>query len=112
MAAHYFTFVYIVDNNSFKNYHLNDELSIENSRIQWLRLYGTSIDEIVLSGEKLGLKYLVIGEQQTGYNYIDEIYEEEKLDSYLTKVFDSNEHGFENLNVKIFKIDYKLFKGE
>ena len=112
MAAHYFTFVYIVDNNSFKNYHLNDELSIENSRIQWLRLYGTSIDEIVLSGEKLGLKYLVIGEQQTGYNFIDEIYEEEKLYGYLTKVFDSNEHGFENLNVKIFKIDYKLFKGE
>jgi hypothetical protein len=112
MAAHYFTFVYIVDNNSFKNYHLNDELSIESSKVQWLRLYGTSIDEIVLAGEKLGLKYLVIGEQRTGYNFVDEIYEEEKLHSYLTKVFDSNEHGFENLNVKIFKIDYKLFKGE
>jgi len=112
MAIHYFTFAYIIDNNSFKNYYLNDELSIDNSKIQWIRLYGTSIDEIVLAGEKLGLKYLVIGEQQTGYSFIDEIYEEEKLDGYLTKVFDSNEHGFENLNVKIFKIDYKLFKGE
>ena len=85
---------------------------IEFAKFLHNNLDGTSIDEIVLAGEGLGLKYLVIGEQQTGYNFIDEIYEEEKLDSYLTKVFDSNEHGFENLNVKIFKIDYKLFKDE
>ena len=111
-STHYFTYVYVVDNNSFKNYYLNDELSIENSEIQWLRLYGTSINEIILAGEKLGLKYLVVEQQQTEYKFVDEIYEEEKLYSYLTKVFDSNEYGFENLKVKIFKIDYKVFKGE
>ena len=77
-----------------------------------MRLYGTSVDEIIVAGEKLGLKYLVVEQQQTEYNFVDEIYDEEKLHSYLTKVFDSNEHGFENLQVKIFKIDYKVFKGE
>ena len=55
---------------------------------------------------------MVVEQQQTEYKFVDEIYEEEKLHSYLTKVFDSNEYGFENLKVKIFKIDYKVFKGE
>ena len=39
----------------------------------------------------------------------DEIYEEEKLDSYLTKVFDSNDLGYKKFKVKVFEIDYSKF---
>jgi len=41
--------------------------------------------------------------------YLDEIYENEDKFPYLTKVFDTENEGFEKLKAKVFEIDYKKF---
>ena len=106
-ATHYFKYVGIVDNNQFKSYYL-DSVNLH-SDIEWLRLYGESVEEIVRDGQNLGLNYLVIEDQQYALSFLDDLYDNEKLYPYLTKIYDSNDVGMEKLNVKIFKIDYKEF---
>ena len=106
-ATHYFNYVGIVDNNQFKSYYL-DSVNLH-SDIEWLRLYGESVEEIVRDGQNLGLNYLVIEDQQYALSFLDDLYDNEKLYPYLTKIYDSNDVGMEKLNVKIFKIDYKEF---
>ena len=91
-ATHYFKYVEIIDNNQFKSYYLNTDNRY--SDIEWLRLYGTSVEDIVNDGQSLGLNYLVI---------------EDKQYALLTKIYDSNDVGMKKLNVKIFKINYEEF---
>ena len=44
------------------------------------------------------------------FSFVDELYENEKKYPYLTKVFDAEDEGYEKLRVKIFSIDYDVFK--
>tara|TARA_Y100001936_G_scaffold75736_1_gene74300 strand:- start:13065 stop:14171 length:1107 start_codon:yes stop_codon:yes gene_type:complete len=106
-ATHYFKYVEIIDNNQFKSYYLNPDNQY--SDIEWLRLYGTSVEDIVNDGQSLGLNYLVIEDKQYALFFLDDLYEDEKLYPYLTKIYDSNDVGMEKLNVKIFKINYEEF---
>ena len=106
-STHYFKYVGIVDNNQFKSYYV-DSVNMH-SDIEWLRLYGESVEEIVRDGQNLGLNYLVIEDQQYALSFLDDLYDNEKLYPYLSKIYDSNDVGMEKLNVKIFKIDYKEF---
>ena len=106
-ATHYFKYVEIIDNNQFKSYYLNSE--DQYSGIEWLRLYGTSVEDIIKDGQNLGLNYLVIEDKQYALSFLDDLYEDEKLYPYLTNIYDSNNVGMEKLNVKIFKINYEEF---
>ena len=106
-ATHYFKYVEIIDNNQFKSYYLNTDNRY--SDIEWLRLYGTSVEDIVNDGQSLGLNYLVIEDKQYALFFLDDLYEDEKLYPYLTKIYDSNDVGMKKLNVKIFKINYEEF---
>ena len=72
-------------------------------------MYGTSVENIVKDGQNLGLNYLVIEDKQYALSFLDDLYDDEKLYPYLSKIYDSNDVGMEKLNVKIFKIDYKEF---
>ena len=62
-------------------------------------------------GQSLGLNYLVIEDKQYALFFLDDLYEDEKLYPYLTKIYDSNDVGMKKLNVKIFKINYEEFLG-
>ncbi|MBN18966.1 MAG: hypothetical protein CL758_05785 [Chloroflexi bacterium] len=106
-ATHYFKYVEIIDNNQFKSYYLNTDNRY--SDIEWLRLYGTSVEDILNDGQSLGLNYLVIEDKQYALFFLDDLYEDEKLYPYLTKIYDSNDVGMKKLNVKIFKINYEEF---
>tara|TARA_B100001123_G_C15344716_1_gene1036483 strand:- start:10052 stop:11686 length:1635 start_codon:yes stop_codon:yes gene_type:complete len=106
-ATHYFKYVEIIDNNQFKSYYLNTDNRY--SDIEWLRLYGTSVEDILNDGQSLGLNYLVIEDKQYALFFLDDLYEDEKSYPYLTKIYDSNDVGMKKLNVKIFKINYEEF---
>ena len=97
-ATHYFKYVEIIDNNQFKSYYLNTDNRY--SDIEWLRLYGTSVEDIVNDGQSLGLNYLVIEDKQYALFFLDDLYEDEKLYPYLTKIYDSNEVGMKKVNAK------------
>ena len=108
-STHYFSYVHVTDNNLFKTYYLDENHLIKNDSSPKLYLHGSSITEIILDGEELDLSYLVIDDKNTPLNLLDQIYLEEDAYPYLTKVFDSNDVGYEKLKVKIFKIDYEQF---
>ena len=73
----------IVDNNQFKSYYLNPH--DQYSGIEWLRLYGTSVENIVKDGQNLGLNYLVIEDKQYALSFLDDLYEDKKSYPYLIR---------------------------
>jgi hypothetical protein len=90
----------IVDNNQFKSYYLNPH--DQYSGIEWLRLYGTSVENIVKDGQNLGLNYLVIEDKQYVLSFLDDFYDDEKSYPYLTKIYDSNNIGMEKIMINLF----------
>ncbi|QLH09714.1 ArnT family glycosyltransferase [Candidatus Nitrosotenuis sp. DW1] len=75
-------------------------------------LDGSSVEDTIKIGKSKGLSYLVIDSLNTKANrkpfFNDVFYHEEKY-PYLSKVFDSSQHGYD-YQVKIFKIDYEKFE--
>ena len=75
-----------------------------------ITISGNSLDEIISKGESYNLKYIVSNEISYGYqDFINEIYNNENNYPYLKKIFDSKQHGFQKLQIKVFEIDYKKF---
>jgi len=106
-ATHYFNYVEIVENGDFRSYYSNPPNNSEN--IEWLRLYGESVEDIIKGGPNLELDYLIIEKQQFSLSFLDKIYENDDSYPYLIKVYDSNDVGLEKIKVKIFKINYDKF---
>ena len=74
-------------------------------------IYGESMGELVFNGEKFGLTHIMSAKDgDSFFSFVDELYENEKKYPYLTKVFDAEDEGYEKLRVKIFSIDYDVFK--
>ena len=69
---------------------------------------GNSIEDIIINGEKLDLKYLSISSSNTD-EFLNDIYKNEQKYPYLTKIFDSSESGFQYYNVKTFEINFDIF---
>jgi len=71
-----------------------------------------TIEELLIDGQEQGLTHIVIDESQKQdnlrKNFLIEIYKNENKYNFLTKIYDSNNDGF-NYKVKIFEIDYELF---
>ena len=73
---------------------------------RWLKNIGDSIEEILKKGETYELKYIFVNEQKNDFHgFIDDVYDKEMDYPYLNKIFDSDESGFKQLKVKIFKIN-------
>ena len=69
-----------------------------------------NIEEILKKGETYELKYIFVNEQKNDFHgFIDDVYNKEMDYPYLNKIFDSDESGFKQLKVKIFKINYDKF---
>ena len=78
--------------------------------LQPITIIGDSIEEILKKGETYELKYIFVNEQKNDFHgFIDDVYNKEMDYPYLNKIFDSDESGFKQLKVKIFKINYDEF---
>ena len=113
-ALEYVSYVLINDpQGNFKNYRIDKSSGYteKQTNIDRIYVYAQSIEDLASKGESLGLKYLVSNEQK-GYfhQYVDTLYDNEEKYPFLKKVFDSNDHGFTKLKVKVFEIDYEKFK--
>jgi len=101
----------------FKTYKINQEkipyqgFPYTTGNVTNINLYGQSVEEIISSGESLGLKYISINPKgiSPDFKFFDNVYENEEQYPYLKKIFDSNEHGFKKFKVKVFEIDYNKF---
>jgi|TARA_B100001750_G_C15510498_1_gene603303 hypothetical protein len=69
----------------------------------------TSLDEFILTSKKYGLTDIVADENLNRPEFLKDVFENEEKFEYLTKVYDSSEHGYE-YHLKIFKIDYEKFE--
>ena len=107
-------------NGAFKTYKINPNSDIEVYKFDYFKeinpgnlslagfISGNSVEEIISKGEKLGLKYISVGERNDRH-FFNQVYSNEEEFEYLNKIFDSNEKGFQKYKVKAFEIDYKKF---
>ena len=104
----------------FKNYKIHNNISMdfmeefnsENRNVKPIQLYAKSLEDFIEVSYEYELNYISInknGVSNVFYPYLDEIYESEEEFSYLTKVFDTEQEGFEKLKVKVFEINYEVF---
>jgi len=76
-----------------------------------LMIYGESMDELVFNGEKFGLTHIMSAKDGNSFfSFVDELYENENKYPYLTKVFDAENEDYEKLRIKVFRIDFDVFK--
>ena len=55
------------------------------------------------------LTHLVVDGTDKRSSYFNDLFYNEEKYTYLTKEFDSAEHGYKQYKVKVFKIDYTYF---
>jgi len=65
----------------------------------------SSLDEYLTFGKKNGLTHLVLDGSKHQSHFLNDIFYNDKTYPYLTKIFDSSDHGFK-YHLKIYKIDY------
>jgi len=103
---------YLIISNSFNDYKINSEV-LDDAEIRFKETdapNGDTIEEFVISGKNYNLKYIVSNEIPGIIHPItDELYNNYAQYTYLKKIFDSDEYGFEKLKIKVFEIDYKKF---
>ena len=113
----YFFYYIITDSPSeFKTYKINSDIKqyqkliSESESFDTIFIYGESLQDIIINGKEYKLRYIISNENsEFFYPFLDEIYHAEEKYSYLIKVFDSNDYGFEKLKIKVFEIDYDKF---
>lgn len=78
--------------------------------LQPITIAGTSVEEIINKGQTYDLKYIFANKDKNElHGFIDDIYFNEMNYPYLKKIFDSDEHGYEKLHIKIFEINYQKY---
>ena len=113
-------YVHVMDPDGvFKNYKITQnpgayymfEFNSENVNLMPTMLYAKSLEDFIEVSYEYELNYISINKKDVilFYPYLDEIYENEDKFPYLTKVFDTENEGFEKLKAKVFEIDYKKF---
>ena len=113
-------YVHVMDPDGvFKNYKITQnpgayymfEFNSENVNLMPTMLYAKSLEDFIEVSYEYELNYISINKKGVilFYPYLAEIYENEDKFPYLTKVFDTENEGFEKLKAKVFEIDYKIF---
>jgi len=112
-STDYITAVVILHHNDFKDFKIDywkDKEERKEFGFKEIGVYAKSLNELIANGELSDLKYLISNEQETFYYpFIDNIYHNEETFPFLTKIFDSDEFGYEKLHIKIFEINYQKF---
>jgi len=96
----------IEQNNQNSLKHVDGEIKV-------ISIFGTTLNDFVLNGEKENLRYIAInqdGVTEIWYPFLSDIYENEQQYDYLTNIVDTNELGFKKFKVKVFEIDYNKFR--
>jgi len=88
----------------------NESLTVDYSSGKVLRLKYLSLDEFFINGKENGLTHLVLDGRNVRLESLNDIFNNPDDFSYLEKIYDSSEHGFENYHVKVFEINYEKFR--
>ena len=67
----------------------------------------TSLDEFVINSKEKGLTHIITDNNQNRHEYLKELFLEESKYTYLKKIYDSRDHGF-NYQIKVFEINYDI----
>ena len=99
------------DATSDQNLHL---LHDSGQKLVVVSIYATTMDDFIKTSKEYDLKYISfnqdgLGNFESWYPYLADVYENENEYSFLKKVFDTNELGYIKLHAKVFEIDYKKF---
>ncbi len=61
--------------------------------------------------KKVGLTHIMATSEGTSFfNFVNQLYFEDKKYPFLIKVYDSKDFNHENFNVKVFEIDYLKYQ--
>ena len=72
-----------------------------------ISVYGTNMNELIENGEKVGLTHIMATSEGTSFfNFVNQLYFEDKQYPFLIKIYDSKDLNHKNFNVKVFEIDY------
>ena len=109
----YINSVILLDHNNFQDFKISPWTDgTERSKLayQEIGVSASNIEDLILKGEPLNLNYLISNQHDTFYYpFVDQVYHNEEQYPYLIKIFDSHEHGYEKLKIKVFEIDYEKF---
>jgi hypothetical protein len=102
---------YILISESFQDFKINSSiLSKSETYSETDSPDGKTIEEFILNAKNYDLKYVISNEKPGVLHPItDKLYDNYEKYPFLKKIFDSNEHGFQKLKIKVFEIDYKKF---
>jgi len=67
-----------------------------------------SLNEFISHGKNRGLTHIVADGNENRPKFLNDVFKNEEGYKYLSKIYDSSEHGY-NYHLKIFKIDYQKF---
>ena len=67
-----------------------------------------SLNEFISYGKNQGLTHIVADGNENRPQFLKNVFESEEKYTYLSKIYDSSEHGY-NYHLKIFQIDYEKF---
>ena len=68
-----------------------------------------SLNEFIGYGKNEGLTHIVVDGNENRQQFLKDVFENEEKFPYLTKIYDSSEHGYD-YHLKIFRIDYEKFE--
>jgi hypothetical protein len=68
-----------------------------------------STKEFIDYGKNEGLTHIIADENENRPEFLKDVFENEEKFSYLTKIYDSVEQGYD-YHLKIFRIDYEKFE--
>ena len=106
----YINSVILLDYNNFQDFKISslaDDTERSKLAYQEIGVSASNIEDLILKGEPLNLNYLISNQHDTFYYpFVDQVYHNEEQYPYLIKIFDSHEHGYEKLKIKVFEIDY------
>ena len=92
---------------NFKDFRiLND--SVLHSGNQIVELHGKSIHEMISHGKSINAKYILV-DTDNSQSFLDNIFNEKIDTPFLIKIYDTKEQGFNQIDIKIFEIDYSLY---
>ena len=82
----------------------------EPGKVVWVQVNGKTIEELIINGETIGLKYIGILEKGSYFfPFMNDLYYNEEKYPYMEKIFDSNEMNYKEFKIKAFEIDYEKF---
>ena len=78
-------------------------------KVKLIETYGFySVNEFIVYGEREGLTHIVVDDNQNRSEFLKDVFRNEEKYVYLSKIYDSSEHGYD-YHLKIFRIDYEKF---